>query len=357
MLLVTGGAGFIGSNFVLSTGSRAIGRAGRQPRQAHLRRQPANLDRCAATRGTSSCAATSATARCVSSAARRRISRARSCTSPPRATSTARSHGPAEFVQTNVVGTWTLLEEARAYWEALRARARSFRFLHVSTDEVYGSLGAATGVHRDDALRAEQPVRRVEGGVRPPGARLPPHLRPAGADHQLLEQLRAVPVPREADSAGDPQRARRQAAAGLRRRRECARLALRRRPLRGAAPRARERAASGETYNIGGGSRDARTSTSCTRSARSSTAQRAEAAGSYASSISFVKDRPGHDRRYAIDALEDRARARLDAGESFETGLAKTVRWYLDHRWVDDGHERTTTAPGSRRTTRGEARR
>ena len=125
-----------------------------------------------------------------------------------------------------------------------------------------------SGVHRDDPLRAEQPVLGVEGGVRPPGARLPPHLRPADAHDQLLEQLRPVPVSGEADPADDPQRARGQAAAGLRRRAERARLALRRRPLRG-DPRGARAAAASARRTTSAATPSRRTSTSCTRSAGS----------------------------------------------------------------------------------------
>ena len=87
--------------------------------------------------------------------------------------------GPAAFVHTNVVGTFELLDAARAICVAgLDAAARArFRFLHVSTDEVYGSLGADRRLQRDDALRAELALLRLEGRRRPPGARLPRHLR------------------------------------------------------------------------------------------------------------------------------------------------------------------------------------
>ncbi len=87
------------------------------------------------------------------------------------------------------------------------ARSDGFRFHHISTDEVFGSLGAGRPVHRRrrPTTRA-RPIRPSKAAVRPPGPRLAPHLRPAGADHQLLEQLRAVSLPREADPADDPQR-------------------------------------------------------------------------------------------------------------------------------------------------------
>ena len=89
-------------------------------------------------------------------------------------------------------------------WPRRGSRSRSFRFLHVSTDEVYGTLGRRrSGIYRRDAVCAEQPLRGLKGGFRPPGSRLAPYLRISDPDHQLLQQLRAVPVPGEADSAGD----------------------------------------------------------------------------------------------------------------------------------------------------------
>ena len=167
------------------------------------------------------------------------------CTSPPRATSTARSTAPASSSQTNVVGTFALLEAARGYWRSAAAAERKarFRFLHVSTDEVYGSLGR--GPASSPRRRRYEPELALFGLSKAASD----HLVRAWhhtyglpvADDQLLEQLRALPVPREADPADDPQRARGQAAAGLRRRAERARLAVRRRPraraLRGARAR------------------------------------------------------------------------------------------------------------------------
>ena len=98
-----------------------------------------------------------------------------------------------------------------------------------------------SAIQREHALRSEQSVCGFKGGVRSSGARLSPHVRTADADHELLEQLRAIPVSGKIDSADDPERARRKAAAGLRRRQERARLALCRRSLRGDCDRAARR--------------------------------------------------------------------------------------------------------------------
>ena len=108
--------------------------------------------------------------------------------------------GPRAFIETNVIGTLNLLMAAqRALAEARPAAAASCTSRR---DEVYGALSPQDPPFAETSrVRAEQPVRGVEGGVRPPGARLAPHLRAAGDHHQLLEQLRAVPVSGEADSA------------------------------------------------------------------------------------------------------------------------------------------------------------
>ena len=216
MILVTGGAGFIGSNFVLDW-------------LAQSGEPVVNLDKLTYAGNTLNLAA-------LDGDARHRFIRAdicdRAAVEPlftehrPRAvvhfaaeSHVDRSiHAPAEFIQTNVVGTFNLLEAARAHWQTLGGSAKdAFRFLHVSTDEVYGSLGRGRpGVQRDDAVRAEQPVLGLQGGLRSPRARLPSHVRPAGDHDQLLEQLRPAAVSREAHPADDPQRARWQAAAGLR---------------------------------------------------------------------------------------------------------------------------------------------
>ena len=134
--------------------------------------------------------------------------------------------GPAAFIDTNITGTYTLLEAARAYWGG----GRDFRFHHISTDEVFGTLGADGRLHRGDPLRAELALLGVEGGERPPRPRLARDLRPAGRALELLEQLRPVPLPREADPGRHPERPRGQADPGLRPRRERPRLALRRGP-------------------------------------------------------------------------------------------------------------------------------
>ena len=195
---------------------------------------------------------------------------ARWCTSRPRATSTARSVGPAEFVRTNVVGTFTLLEAARAYWtRPARRRKAAFRFLHVSTDEVYGSLGPSdrpfTETHR---LRAQQPVLAPARPARDHLVRAYHHTYGLPAlttncsnnygPYQFPEKLIPLMIANALEGKPLPVYGD-----GLQR----ARLALRRRPLRGdprgAGARARRRDLQHRRQQ-----RDGATSTSCARSAR-----------------------------------------------------------------------------------------
>ena len=121
---------------------------------------------------------------------------------------------PDAFVSTHALGTYVLLEAAREH---------GLRYLQVSTDEVYGSIEEGTFTE-ESPLRALLALLGHEGRRRPAGAELLPHLRPAGADLPRLEQLRPLPVPREADPADGPQRAARRPAAGLRRRHAGAQL-------------------------------------------------------------------------------------------------------------------------------------
>ena len=240
--------------------------------------------------------------------------------------------GAADFIQTNVVGTFTLLEAARGYWSKLEPdRKADFRFLHVSTDEVYGSLGDEGLFTEDTPYDPSSPYSASKAVLGSSRQGLAADLRPAGRRLQLLEQLRALSLPRKADPADDPERARGRAAAGLRQGRERPRLAL----CRGPRPRARpdRRARQGWVRpTMSAAATSAATSMSSRASARCSTT-RAGRTGPGEELIEFVTDRPGHDARYAIDAtkLEDELGWR--ARENFDSGIEKTVRWYLDNEW------------------------
>ena len=214
-LLVTGGAGFIGSAFV-----RMLVRE-----QGH---QVLNLDKL-------TYAASPDALEEVASHERYRLLQADICDGRAVAAAfasfapdavvhlAAESHvdrsidGPGAFVQTNVVGTYVMLDAALAHWRALAAdRREAFRFVHVSTDEVYGSLGPEGRFTESTPLRPELALCGEQGRGRSSGTRLASHLRAAGDRHQLLEQLRPLPIPREADPAHHHQGRRRRAAAGLR---------------------------------------------------------------------------------------------------------------------------------------------
>ena len=266
MILVTGGAGFIGSNFVLDW-------------LAQCDEPVVNLDALTYAGNTENLASLAGDRRHVfvrgdicdrplaRSPASPSTGRARSSTSRPRATSTAASTGrPSSSAPTS-----------RAPSRCSRPRARTGATLAGARQDgvplpprldrrgLRLARPRRSRLPRIRHLRAEQPVLGEQGGERPPRPRLAPHLRPAGADDQLQQQLRPVPFPGEADPADDRQRPRRQAAAGLRRRPAGARLALRQGPLRARSARCWRAAASARptTSAAGTRSRTSRSSTPC----------------------------------------------------------------------------------------------
>ena len=245
-------------------------------------------------------------------------------------------HGPSEFIQTNIVGTFALLEAARAYFGGLGVEAKpAFRFLHVSTDEVYGSLQHGeppfTEEHRyepsspysaskaasDHLVRAYHqtyglPVLTTNCSNNYGPYHFPEKLIPLC----ILNALGGKPLP----VYGDGQQIR----DWLYVTDHCSAI---RRVL--AAGRI------GETYNIGGWNEMANLSVVnllCELLDRLK--PRADGL-SYGQQITFVTDRPGHDRRYAIDAGKLARELGWKPAETFDSGLEKTVRWYLEHQdWV-----------------------
>ena len=224
--------------------------------------------------------------------------------------------GPAAFIETNIVGTSVLLEAAREYWTGLDAAGKQrFRFHHVSTDEVFGALGADGPVHRGNALSPQLPVLREQGGLGSSGTRLAPHLRPAGCHQQLLQQLRALPVPGEAHSPD----ARFSALDGkplpvYGEGRQCPRLAVRRRPLRGRCASFSSSGKVGETYNVGG--RSERTNLEVVKAicaiVDELSARRPHPAARIAHHVCPGSARPRRALRNRCP--QDRARAGVDAG-------------------------------------------
>ena len=247
-------------------------------------------------------------------------------------------HGADDFIQTNVVGTFRLLEAVRAYWGALQGDARQhFRLLHVSTDEVYGSLSAtdaafaetnryepnspyaATKAASDHLVRAWHhthglPVLTTNCSNNYGPYHFPEKLIPLVIHHALAGK----PLP----IYGDGQQVRDWLYVGD----HCSAI---RAVLAGGR--------LGETYNIGGWNEKANLEVVHTLCKLLDDMQPRSDGQSNATQITFVTDRPGHDRRYAIDARKIEQELGWRPTETFETGLAKTVRWYLDNaQWVQD---------------------
>ena len=247
-------------------------------------------------------------------------------------------HGPGDFIQTNVVGTFHLLESVRAYWASLQASdAASFRMLHVSTDEVYGTLGAtdpaftethgyepnspysASKAASDHLVRAWHhtyglPVLTTNCSNNYGPFHFPEKLIPL----VITNALAGKPLPIYGDGL--------QVRDWLYVRDHCS-----------AIRRVLESGRLGETYNVGGWNEKANIDivrTICTLLDE----LRPRADGKpYAEQITYVKDRPGHDRRYAIDARKIERDLGWKPAETFDTGIRKTVQWYLDHaQWVAD---------------------
>ncbi len=245
---------------------------------------------------------------------------------------------PEPFVQTNIVGTLRLLNAARRYWSQLPEPRRSaFRFLHVSTDEVYGTLGAtdpafteetpfapnspyaASKAASDHLVRAYQhtysfPTLTTNCSNNYGPFHFPEKLIPL----VILNALDDKPLP----VYGDGQQIRdwlyvEDHAAAL--------------------WQVLQRGRTGETYNIGGLNERPNLEVVRTICALLDQKSPRKDGRSYATQITFVADRPGHDRRYAIDCTKLQQELGWKPRESFETGLAKTVDWYLTHRaWCDD---------------------
>ncbi len=331
-ILVTGGAGFIGSNFVLewiaATGEPVV-----------------NLDKL-------TYAGNAANLASLAGDARHRFVRGDIADAPllerlftehrfravvhfAAESHVDRSiHGPAPFIDTNVVGTFRLLEASRAWWASLEGGAReAFRFLHVSTDEVYGSLGegdpaftettayapnspySASKAASDHLVRAYHhtygfPAVTTNCSNNYGPYQFPEKLIPL----TIANALEGLPLP----VYGDGRQVRDWLYVGDHC--EAVRVAL-------------DRGRPGETYNIGGNSE--RRNLDVVHAICDALQALVPRDGGYRGLIHFVADRPGHDRRYAIDASKVRRELGWAPRETFESGLAKTVRWYLERgEWV-----------------------
>jgi dTDP-glucose 4,6-dehydratase len=245
-------------------------------------------------------------------------------------------HGPEDFIHTNIVGTFRLLEAVRTYWSSLaEADQTAFRYLHVSTDEVYGTLGkddppfaesnryepnspySASKAASDHLVRAWHhtyglPVLTTNCSNNYGPYHFPEKLIPL----MIVNALAGKPLPVYGDGM--------QIRDWLYVKDHCSAI---RRVLEAGLP--------GETYNVGGWNEQPNIHIVKTICALLDELRPKADGSSYVTQITHVTDRPGHDRRYAIDARKIERELGWKPAETFETGIRKTVRWYLDHPdWV-----------------------
>jgi dTDP-glucose 4,6-dehydratase len=246
-------------------------------------------------------------------------------------------HGPGEFVQTNVVGTYSLLEQSRHYWNVLEGDERNnFRFLHVSTDEVFGSLGAddpafneltpyapnspysASKAAADHLVRAYHhtyglPTLTTNCSNNYGPLQFPEKLIPL----MILNAIEGKPLPVYGDGGNI---------------RDWLFVADHCEAIREVL----SRGSIGETYAVGGNAE--RTNLDVVKILCTTLDElRPRNGGSYSTQIQFVKDRPGHDRRYAIDARKISRELGWSPRHGFEAGLRNTVAWYLANpEWTDN---------------------
>lgn len=246
-------------------------------------------------------------------------------------------HGPGDFIQTNVVGTLNLLEAVRSYWSELPAQEKNaFRFLHVSTDEVYGTLSlddppfAETNPYKPNSpyssskASSDHLVRAWHHTYGLPTLTTncsnnygPYHFPEKLIPLIILNALSGKPLPIYGDGM--------QVRDWLYVEDHCH-----------AIIRVLESGSVGETYNIGGHNEKANIDVVKIVCAILDELQPHANGKPYAEQITYVKDRPGHDRRYAIDASKISRELGWKPAETFETGIRKTVSWYLAHQdWVE----------------------
>jgi len=345
MILITGGAGFIGANFVLDwlaghdeavINLDKLTYAGNMETLASLRDDPRHIFVKGDIGDSALVADLLARHRpraVVNFAAESHVDRS--------------IHGPEDFIETNIVGTFRLLEAVRAYWNGLEGEARAvFRFLHVSTDEVYGSLApteaAFTETHRyepnspysaskaasDHLVRAYHhtyglPVLTTNCSNNYGPYHFPEKLIPL----MIVNALAGKPLPVYGDGM--------QVRDWLYVKDHCSAI---RRVLEAGQP--------GEVYNVGGWNEKPNIGivhTVCDildelrplPTSHFPLSTSGAPLPSYRSLITYVKDRPGHDRRYAIDASKIQRELGWKPAETFETGIRKTVAWYLANpEWV-----------------------
>jgi len=334
MILVTGGAGFIGANFVLDW--------------LALSDEPVvNVDKLTYAGNLENLASLQGDARHVfvqaDIADGTRISQLLSQYRPRAVLNFAAEshvdrsiHGPEDFIQTNIVGTFRLLEAVRAHWGTLPApEKQAFRFLHVSTDEVYGSLAAdepaftenrryepnspysASKAASDHLVRAYHhtyglPVLTTNCSNNYGPYHFPEKLIPL----MIVNALAGKPLPVYGDGM--------QVRDWLYVKDHCS-----------AIRRVLQAGQTGGVYNIGGFNEKPNIQIVRSVCALLDELRPRQDGQPYSAQISYVSDRPGHDRRYAIDARKLEQQLGWRPAETFESGIRKTVQWYLDHPdWV-----------------------
>ena len=334
MILVTGGAGFIGANFVLDWLAQSaepvvnldsLSYAGNLESLASLAGEQRHIFIKGDIGDTALVAGLLATHQpraVINFAAESHVDRS--------------IHGPEDFIQTNIVGTFRLLEAVKAYWSAMDTIAKpAFRLLHVSTDEVYGSLAlsdaaftetrryepnspySASKAASDHLVRAYHhtyglPVLTTNCSNNYGPYHFPEKLIPL----MIVNALAGKPLP----VYGDGQQIR----DWLYVKDHCSAI---RRVLEGGQP--------GGVYNVGGWNEKPNIDIVHIVCALLDELQPKAAGGSYSAQITFVTDRPGHDRRYAIDASKIERELGWKPVETFDTGIRKTVSWYLANPdWV-----------------------
>lgn len=259
--------------------------------------------------------------------------------------------GPAEFIQTNIVGTYNLLEAAREYWNTLTDTAKNvFRFHHISTDEVYGDL-PHPDEQENNAQSKTLPLFTEKTAYAPSS---PYSASKASSDHLVRAWLRTYGLPTIITNCSNnygpyhfPEKLIPLVILNALEGKEL--------PIYGKGDQIRDwlyvedharalykvvtEGKVGETYNIGG--HNEKQNIEVVKTICSILDELVPKKSSYAEQITFVNDRPGHDRRYAIDASKMSEELNWQPVETFETGLRKTVQWYLDNQtWcknVQDG--------------------
>ncbi len=334
MILVTGGAGFIGSNFVLDWVANSHETVVNLDKLTYA----GNLQNLASLEGNSEhvfiqgdIGDSALVARLLKEHQPRAIVNFAAESHVDRSI-----HGPEDFIQTNIMGAFRLLEAVRAYWGGLLGESKSaFRFLHVSTDEVYGSLAKAdpafTETHRyqpnspysaskaasDHLVRAYHhtyglPVLTTNCSNNYGPYHFPEKLIPL----MIVNALAGKPLPVYGDGM--------QVRDWLYVKDHCS-----------AIRRVLDAGRVGEVYNVGGWNEKPNIDIVNTICALLDDLKPRADGKPYQSQITYVTDRPGHDRRYAIDARKIEQELNWKPTETFETGIRKTVQWYLTHQdWV-----------------------